>query len=271
MAFLLATVSDPPAGNRKPYAYPYVECMLADRRAEPAPDSYIHIPRCNPIVYTARGVAPLDAGVLAELGVHSLFLLNGKSSVDVRALTDGGTRGILPFDLVYQEADALLYGDSESGAPGGLNIGWSRVLFSRVVRKNRRESVAYCLAGKGAAPKRDGGLNEGPLARSAFRIGTKIHPVVDGPRPKEESIAIEWALNLPEHPAPREASLDEVTASFSDPSAPSPLALAWRHFLGDWLVPYGAAERKKKFARAFGALAPYIAAWRQIQESDKKG
>jgi hypothetical protein len=88
----------------------------------------------------------------------------------------------------------------------------------------------------------------------------------DGSNQDGSIAALEWVLAASGDLLPSQAPLDALVQSFARSSNLSPLVAAWRHFIGDWIIPYDATERAQKCSHAFATLKPFVTAWQQLRE-----
>jgi hypothetical protein len=123
--------------------------------------------------------------------------------------------------------------------------------------------MRYWLALKGGSDP-SSGLEDPALLTAAFGV-EKLALPEDPLGPYLTHGAIEWVLRAPKHRPPENASVQDLEAAFTPRPEHSPLVLAWKHSLGDWVIPYDVAERKRKFARAYEELRDYIAAWEKLK------
>jgi hypothetical protein len=65
------------------------------------------------------------------------------------------------------------------------------------------------------------------------------------------------------------ALIASIDPPLVDDDHPSPILVAWKELLGDWVIPYDEQERRAKFARAYQELATYIAAWETLNQESR--
>lgn len=259
-AYLLVTLDRSALYEEEIAKYPFIETVLTDVHVEKIPDGHQQHSGCNPVVYTAQGLVPLDGAVLNHLGIKSLFFLSKAGDANIDNLLADGTCGILPYRVRYQTTKGLVYYERSAGnPPSGLSIKCSNRL---AFKPTGRDSIIGVVSSSGPP---SGRLRNSEFTESVFDLQ---HEIDEGARDQDGSLAaLEWVLASSEDSLPREVPLDAVVESFARSSSLSPLIAAWRHFIGEWIIPYDRVERIDKCSHAFAALKPFVTQWQRLQEN----
>lgn len=264
-AYLLVTADRSALYKKEIGNYPFIESVLADVHFEKNPQAYQHHSGCNPVVYTARGLVPLDGAVLTHLGIKSLFFLEKAGDANIENLLADGTCGILPCRVGFRTPENLLYSERSAGKPpGGLSIRCSNWLAFRPT--SRDSSIGVVVSSSGVP--RGGRLRSSKLVESVFGVEDLIYE--NAPNRDGSIAALEWVLDESDDVLPGRVPLDAVVQSFAESSNPSPLITAWIHFIGSWIIPYDATERADECCHAFATLKPFVNAWQQLRDKDRE-
>lgn len=217
-----------------------------------------------PWVFVHDGLTLLDAGILQELGIKTLFVL-GDTLVSGSIFRLGKTVGVVFAASWAQRGGHGVEDLAEprtgvNVAPGFLRIVGSCLHTFEGVLASRSRKVPY----RHTRSHTSGNIP----ARGSAEIDAILHST---PLPGEnQQVHItEWSLDQPRDPD--EASIPELLlrrAKHSEASAtePTPLVAAWRAFVPGLVIPYAMKRRRAILDHAYRELAPYIEAWEFLKK-----